>query len=285
MPLSTLSLDASLSQFVPQRALTRGGAVSYRAAGGAPKVTHVLLHGIGSGSGSWLRQLEAASRNPQVRVLAWDAPGYGDSDALAPASPEAGDYAARLWAWLDALDVGAPITLVGHSLGALMAARATVQAPQRVARLVLLAPARGYATATPEERSKRLNDRLNTLAELGPQGIADKRGGAMLSAHAPAELVAYVRGIMAGIRPAGYTQAVHLLVGGHLAADIARVRAAHPAQAFELAVASGHEDTITPPAGCRSVADEAGVPWNDLGAVGHACPLEAAARVNTLLGL
>jgi hypothetical protein len=27
------------------------------------------------------------------------------------------------------------------------------------------------------------------------------------------------------------------------------------------------------------------VPWNDLGAVGHACPLEAAARVNTLLGL
>ncbi|RAF14428.1 alpha/beta fold hydrolase, partial [Burkholderia multivorans] len=63
----------------------------------------VLLHGIGSGAASWVRQLDAlgASR----RVLAWDAPGYGASTPVHGASPSAVDYAASLDAWLDALGI------------------------------------------------------------------------------------------------------------------------------------------------------------------------------------
>jgi Predicted hydrolases or acyltransferases (alpha/beta hydrolase superfamily) len=74
----------------------------------------VLLHGIGSAARSFDRQIGALS--PRHRVVAWDAPGYGSSTALAPASPTAGDYAGVLAGFLDALGVDA-CHLLGHSLG------------------------------------------------------------------------------------------------------------------------------------------------------------------------
>jgi pimeloyl-ACP methyl ester carboxylesterase len=271
-PLEALTHHPMLSTALP------GGArVSHREAGSARAVTHVLLHGIGSASSSWVLQLEAAQQRP-LRVLAWDAPGYGGSDPVSSDWPRAGDYAERLWAWLDALEVKAPITLVGHSLGAIMAARAAVQAPQRVQRLVLLAPASGYGNAEPAQREQKLRDRLTTLERLGPRGMAQARAAAMLSPGAPAELVDAVRDNMSQVNPSGYTQAARMLAHGTLSSDLAQLN-------LPLVVASGHADSITIPASCQDVAQAGGVAWNDLGSVGHACPLEAPGAVNALLGL
>ncbi len=276
---SQLSLAQRLQRFAAERVTTPLGEVEFRRAGlGVQDVTHVLLHGIGSGSGSWLMQLEAAAVTPGACVIAWEAPGYGNSSPVLPAVPDAGDYASRLWAWLDTLGIKGPVTLVGHSLGALMATRAAVQRPGQVKRLVLLSPAQGYARATEEERAKKLGDRLGNLNTLGVQGMAQKRGAAMLSPNADAERVAYVQSIMAQVHPAGYTQASHLLVGGDLLTDLAQTTC-------PVAVASGRADTITPMAGCQKVAEAAGVAWVDLGDAGHACAVDAAAGVNELLGL
>lgn len=276
---SPLTLAQRLQRFAPTRVTTPLGDIEFRQAGlDSQGVTHVLMHGIGSGSGSWLMQLEAAAVTDGARVLAWEAPGYGNSSPVLPAVPDAGDFANRLWAWLDALGITDPVTLVGHSLGALMATRAALQRPEQVKRLVLLSPAQGYARASEEERSKKLGDRLNNLNTLGVQGMALKRGAAMLSPSADAERVAYVQSIMAQVHPAGYTQASHLLVGGDLLTDIAHVKC-------PIAVGSGRADTITPMAGCQKVAEAAGVAWVDLGDAGHACAVDAAAGVNELLGL
>ena len=270
-----------LQCFAPQRVATAMGDVEFRCAG-AQAITHVLLHGIGSGSANWLRQLEAAGQTEGLGLLAWEAPGYGKSEAIAANQPDAGDYAQRFWAWLDALKVNKPITLVGHSLGALMATRAAIQRPQQVARLVLLSPAQGYARASIEERQKKLDERLNNLQTLGVRGMAQKRGAAMLSPSAAPDLVQYVQMVMAQLNPAGYTQAVHLLMGGDLLTDVTQVVAQG---ACPIAVASGDLDTITPPAACQNVATTAGVPWVSLGTAGHACALDAAENVNALLGL
>ena len=276
---STASLAIRLQRFVPRQVASAAGTVAYRQAGATPaEATLVLLHGIGSGSASWLLQLEAASHMPGANLLAWEAPGYGGSSAVKPAHPDAGDYARSFWAWLDALQLSHPVTLVGHSLGALMAARAAVQRPAQVARLVLLAPAQGYARATPEVRDAKRDARLATLTALGPQGMAHQRRAAMLSSGAAPELLAYVEAVMAQIDPAGYTQATHLLAAGDLLTDLAQLRC-------PVAVASGQADSITPPAGCQQVAAAAGVAWTDLGNVGHACPLEASEKVNALAGL
>lgn len=251
-----------------------------RAAGATAAVTHVLLHGIGSASGSWLAQLQQAASGalPASHVLAWDAPGYGASSALPMQTPGAADYAARLWAWLDVLQLTQPVTLVGHSLGALMAAAAVVQAPARVARLVLLAPAQGYAQASAELRAQKLADRLANLATLGPTGIAHKRAGAMLSPDADDAQRQFVENVMAQIDPAGYTQAAHMLAGGDLARDLRQV-------VCPISIGNGESDTITPPQAAQALARDVGARYVSLGAVGHSCALQAATQVNQLLGL
>lgn len=280
-----MPLTSQLGSFATSCAATAQGRVAFRQActpGYQGSVTHVLLHGIGSASGSWLAQLlqVGCGAVSPARVLAWDAPGYGDSAHLPMETPSARDYAARVWDWLDAsgLDTGQPVTLVGHSLGALMAASAAAQHPARVARLVLLAPAQGYGKADPALREKKLADRLANLAQLGPAGMAKKRAGAMLSAHAGAEILAVVEHVMAGIDPHGYTQAARMLAGGHVAADLVLFRG-------PVTIASGSADTVTPTEGCRALAQRMGVPYVDLGPCGHSCALEAAQNVNRLLGL
>lgn len=254
------------------------GQVQYRAAGLADQATHVLLHGIGSGSASWSAQLAAAEQARHLRILAWDAPGYGMSSALSSPTPLAQDYAQRMWQWLDHLQIQKPICLVGHSLGALMAASAARLRPQRVRRLVLLAPARGYGEASDQERARVLQNRLHALQTLGPQGMANARAAAMLSPQARPEWVAAVREIMSQIRPDGYTQAVHMLCSGRLLNDVRRI-------AQPIAVASGEADTITTPQACDEVALAAGQCRVSLGPVGHACALEASEAVNELLQL
>lgn len=261
--------DGALVQFRRARSTDAGDAV-----------THVLLHGIGSASASWLAQLQQAmtGSQPASHVLAWDAPGYGASTALPMSAPFAADYAARMWAWLDALQVSGPVTLVGHSLGALMAGAATRQQPARVARLVLLAPAGGYASANAELREKKLSDRLANLAALGPAGIARKRASAMLSPEADAQQLAFVEHVMAQIDPAGYTQAARMLAQGDLSADLRQLTC-------PISIASGAADTITPPQGCQALAQDAGASYQSLGPVGHSCAVQAGEQVNRLLGL
>lgn len=266
----------ALHPFALQHCHLPQGTVAYRSSGGVAAPTHVLLHGISSSSSNWAYQLQAAAR-AGLHVLAWDAPGYGQSTALAPAQPTAADYAQRLWDWLDALNASAPVVLVGHSLGALMATSAAALQPARVRGLVLLSPALGYGDAPAEERNKKRDDRLAMLAKLGPSGMAAARSAAMLAPDAPADVVDAVRDNVARINVAGYTQATHMLAGATLLQDLARVTC-------PVRVASGEADTITPPAQCDRAAAQAHTARVSLGPVGHICTLEAPDPVNALLG-
>ena len=268
-------LAAALAAFPLHHADTPLGRLAYRCAGtGAPLV---LLHGIGSGSASWLRQLQGLS--DRCTVLAWDAPGYGESSPLPQASPTASDYAVHLWAWLDAIGVDR-IHLVGHSLGALMAGAAARLAPARVVRLTLLAPAGGYGKADAAVRESKLRDRLANLESLGPAGMAEKRGAAMLSPRASPEQVTFIKSVMAQVDPAGYAQAARMLCNGDLAGDLDVILGASHCP---IVVASGSLDGVTPPAACAAVATAPRTVLHDLGPAGHACPLEAADAVNHLL--
>jgi pimeloyl-ACP methyl ester carboxylesterase len=264
-----------LSERYPVRQVdTPGGSVSFRQSGEGGAVV-VLLHGIGSGSGSWVHQLAALGEG--ARVLAWDAPGYGRSDPLPAPEPRAEDYAHRVWQWLDALGLAdTPVVLVGHSLGALMASAAARLQPTRVRQLVLLSPAQGHGQATPEIRETKRRDRLHSLHTLGPAGMADKRGAAMLSPKASPETVAYVKSIMAQVHPPGYEQATHMLAGAHLAGLLEDLRC--PA-----VIACGGADAITPAAASQALADRAGLPYVSLGDVGHACAIEAPDEVTALI--
>lgn len=248
---------------------------------GAPNaaVRGVLLHGIGSTAESWAEVLAGLGQVGE-RWVAWNAPGYEGSTPLPMDAPVAADYAERMWAWLDAAGVSCPVVLVGHSLGALMAAAAARQRPFSVSELVLLSPARGYAQSPAAEREAKWRQREQAIAQ-GAAAMAAARGAAMVSAGASAAVKAQVMALMARMQPRGYVQAARMLSEGDLAADLAALAGACP-----VWVASGLADTITPPAACEQVARAAGVPYTPLGAgsaIGHACAIEAPHAVLAVL--
>lgn len=282
-PIDPSRLTETLARY-PLKSANAGPAcnIEYLEAGSADApVSHVLLHGIGSSAASWIAQLEAARTTHSARpahVLAWNAPGYGASTALSESQPLAKDYAMRLWQWLDASGVRHPFTLVGQSMGCLIAAAAAIQRPDRISRLVLFAPARGYGKASDDERTRRRDERLAALREHGPEGLAEKRGAAMLSPSAPPAMINYIQNIMRRVDPEGYTQATYMLAQSDIDSDLA-------GWTKPLVVASGSADGITPQVSCMDIAARAGVAWTDLGAVGHGCPLEASVAANRILGL
>jgi len=217
--------------------------VTYREAGQGPAL--VLLHGIGSGALSFQPTIDRFK--DRFRVIAWNAPGYGGSTPLAPEAPLARDYAARLAGFLDALGERR-VFLAGHSLGALMAGSFAAGWPLRVKRLLLASAALGHARLSPEARAKRLKDRLDDMAALGPAGLAEKRAASLLVKDAVPEKVAQVRRVMAALDPAGYAQAARMLSQGDLLADAPAIKA-------PTLVVCGAKDATTTPATCRELAD------------------------------
>jgi pimeloyl-ACP methyl ester carboxylesterase len=253
-------------------ALPSGAQAAVRTLGTGVPI--MLLHGIGSGSASWLPC--ALALEPHARVIAWDAPGYGDSTPLPQSSPLASDYAQRLGELLTAMHIERCV-LVGHSLGALMAAAFAHGAGHgRVSRLVLLSPARGYGAPGREaERVAARTRRLDALRTLGIEGIAARSPERMLTAHADDAARNWVRWNTARLHPAGYTQAVQMLC----ADDITRCAPlAVPAE-----VHCGDGDTVTPPAACRGVAEAFGAPFTLIANAGHACAIEQPEAVAALI--
>jgi pimeloyl-ACP methyl ester carboxylesterase len=262
----TMDLDTRIAA-LPSRSISVGGkTLSYRESGSGKAL--VLLHGIGSGSASWLFQLEELAR--EYRVIAWDAPGYGESDAFSIAEPHPGDYATALSLLLSALQVK-EFVLVGQSLGALMAGAYARMFPG-LARLLLISPAGGYSG----DRSK-VAERMKTLDELGPEGLAEKRAGGMLSPHPPAIALELVRWNYRRIRRDGYRQASYCLANGNLRADAPFFRG-------EALVVCGSEDKVTPEAGCREIAAAfAKSTYRTLPGLGHASQAEGPSLVNATI--
>lgn len=251
-----------------QHAALAHGALAWREAGEGPAL--VLLHGIGSGAASWAGQFDAFA--PTHRVIAWDAPGYGTSVALPHAQPRAADYAHALDALLDHLGVDEAVVL-GHSLGAIVAAAWSATARRRARGLVLASPARGYAGAAPEVRETKFRERVQMVERLGVEGLARERSAALCAPSARAESVQAVRENMARITPHGYAQAAWMLSNEDL---MAHLRDTPP----PLAVLCGEHDRTTPPEACERIALETAAPFVLLRGVAHACYVEDAAQFN-----
>jgi pimeloyl-ACP methyl ester carboxylesterase len=252
----------------PQRVAVKGRVIAFRESGYDHARVLVLVHGVGSLAASWGPQFVSLPRHG-VRVIAWDAPGYGGSDPLPDAAPRAEDYAAALGGFVAALGL-ARFALVGHSMGALIAASyARGDGSSRVEKLILAAPSAGYGRASEEVRRQRLDSRLADMAALGPAGLADKRAGTVLSAQAPQRAMMLVRAVMRAMRPEGYAQAVGMLGRADIFADA-------PFIAAPTLVVSGTGDTVTPEAGCRRIAEAIrDARYEAIPGPGHACYIEA----------
>jgi 3-oxoadipate enol-lactonase len=118
---------------MPRISTSTGLAIGYEEAGSGEAPPIVFLHGVGSDKSVWHPQLAHFGR--QRRAIAFDYPGYGDSDR-APEDTSRDDYAAAILSAMTELGMERA-HICGLSLGGVVAIAMHHAAPERCASLIL----------------------------------------------------------------------------------------------------------------------------------------------------
>ncbi|WP_440711353.1 alpha/beta fold hydrolase [Herbiconiux sp. YIM B11900] len=114
----------------------------------------VLVHGINSSSKSWAHLVPLLS--PLYRVIAIDLLGFGGSVAPATATFTLDEHVSALHATIRSLRLRGRFTLVGHSLGSLIASRYAAVHTREVSQVVLVSPPVYAEEAYLTDRADRL---------------------------------------------------------------------------------------------------------------------------------
>ncbi|MPY99410.1 MAG: alpha/beta fold hydrolase [Actinophytocola sp.] len=192
----------------------------------------LCLHGIGSSSASFAPQLDELS--DAHRVVAWDAPGYGNSPdpGEPPGMPGYAEVAAEL-----IKELGEPVHLLGVSWGGVIAIQVALSYPELTRSLLLVGASRGSGRSP--EAAERMSEQADLLAELGPEQFAQQRAPALLSANAERALVERVAETMAtAVRLPGYRYAIDAMAATDHSARLDEVT-------VPTLVLCGAEDTVT----------------------------------------
>jgi 3-oxoadipate enol-lactonase len=248
-------------------ATNAGYALGYDQAGGGDATPIVFLHGVGSDKSVWRPQLEHFAK--ERRAIAFDYPGYGESDP-APEDTTRDDYAAAILSAMSELGVGRA-HVCGLSLGGVVAIAIHAAAPDRCASLTLADTFASHPDgAAIYQRSLAASDNLRVLAE--------SRVDVLLAQPADSPVRSEVIETMARIDPAGYR------IGAE-AVWLADQRERAAAIRVPTLVLCGAEDRVTPAA--LSMALMRLIPgalYEPIERAGHLTNLERPDAFNTLVG-
>jgi pimeloyl-ACP methyl ester carboxylesterase len=249
-------------------------AMTYRTGGPVDAPAIVLLHGIGSSSAGYRAQL--AGLQDSFRVVAWDAPGYGQSAPLRVATPGVEDYADALMGLMSALDIGTA-TIVGSSWGSVIAAAFENRYPEATRSLVLSAPnvARGHLQG--EAKSREVEALLHAGKAMSPSdrvAMVDL----LVAPDTPSAVRDHVLRLADAVTPAGWAHAVYMVFSASTPPLVA-------AATVPVSIVVGDRDRMAPmdehalklhtaaPASILHVLED----------IGHVPKLEAPARFNQIL--
>lgn len=214
---------------MPRVSTSLGYAVGYDEAGAGERTPIVFLHGVGSDKSVWRPQLEHFAG--ERRAIAFDYPGYGDSDP-APEGTTRDDYAAAIASAMGELGID-QAHICGLSLGGVVAIALHALAPERCASLILA------DTFASHPDGQAIYDRSVAGSE-NMRVLAEGRVDVLLAQPADAAVRSEVIETMARIDPAAYrigAEAVWLADQHGRAQDV-RV---------PTLVLCGAEDRVTPP--------------------------------------
>jgi len=195
--------------------------------------TVLCLHGIGSSSAAFAPQAEALAG--ELRLLAWDAPGYAGSPD--PDEPLDLDAYADAAAAVIVEHADGPVHVLGVSWGGVIAVRLALRHPDLVRSLVLADSSRGSGQG--EEQAAAMRARADELGHLGAAELARARGPRLVTDQASPELVDRVVATMSdAVRLPGYGYAAASMAATDLTAELGDVRT-------PTLVLCGDGDTVT----------------------------------------
>jgi pimeloyl-ACP methyl ester carboxylesterase len=228
-------------------------------------MTVVLLHGIGGPT--WNGLVPGA--------IDWPMPGFADTPALPRMSFPALSTALR-----DALDARGVrrATLVGHSMGGMLAQEFVATWPERVARLVLYGTTPAFGGRDPSFAEAFLQARLGPLqggrsmAEAAPEMLAD-----MFEADTDPTVVQHAVAALAAVPEAVYRETVRCLTTFDRRADLSRI-------AVPTLLIAAERDRAAPPKTMQRMAEAiAGAKLIVLAGAGHMAHLEQPAAFRAAL--
>jgi pimeloyl-ACP methyl ester carboxylesterase len=239
-----------------------GMRVTYIRTGSGPAV--VMLHGAPSDHRIWQWMLPDLARDHTV--VAWDAPGFGESSDIDD-SWRAPQFADALATFIASLGLERP-HLVGHSFGTMIALSLFQRHPAVPASLVLIGGYAGWAGSLPPDEVARRLEMFVGMAELGA-AFDPKAYPGLFSDLIPADRDAALATMMReNIRPATIRAA------GHTAAE-ADLRAVLPTIDLPTLVLHGEADARSPLANAETL--HAAISTSQLVVLpklGHACVVE-----------
>lgn len=248
-----------------------GLRVGFRRAGNGTPL--VLLHGIYGDSRNWAPQLEALS--DEFTVVAWDAPGAGQSDDP-PESFGFPEYADCLAGLIRGLGLErSHVCALSYSGG--IALELCRRHPDLPASLTLVGAYAGWAGSLPADKVQMRVERALAQADLGGEAAAREFTPELFAADAPTELVDQAIALSSSFHPAG----LRVMARASAAADLREVL---PQVAVPTLVIHGQEDRRSPLS--VSEALHAGIPNSRLavvGGAGHMTNMEAPEEFNRLL--
>ncbi|MEV3859026.1 3-oxoadipate enol-lactonase [Streptomyces sp. NPDC050095] len=236
---------------------------------GSPTAPPLLLGpSLGTSLALWDRV--APELSSAHRVVRWDLPGHGGSDAsLLRAGATVGDLARQVLALADALGIGR-FAYAGVSLGGAVGLHLAVHHPERIDRLAVLCSSAHFGVAAPwEERA----------------ALVRKEGTGRVAETAPSRWFtpAYTSGLAPRLvrdnrdaDPEAYAACCDALAAFDLRDRLGEITA-------PTLLIAGRDDPATPPAHLREIADA--VAGSELAELAGASHLAVAERPEAVLGL
>lgn len=245
---------------------------SYLATGQGQPV--VLIHGVGLNKEMWGGQVVGLAT--QYRVIAYDMLGHGDSPRPEPGTELLG-YADQLRELLDHLGL-TQVTVIGFSMGGLVARAFALHYPQYLQGLVVL---NSVFNRTPEQRAGVIA-RTAQAAQHGPDANAEAALSRWFSreyqAANPAQIAA-IRQTLASNDPQGYLTTYELFATQDMyrADDLGNIR-------VPTLIATGELDPGSTPEMAEQLAQRIpGARAAVLAEQRHMMPVESPRLVNQLL--
>jgi pimeloyl-ACP methyl ester carboxylesterase len=234
----------------------------------------VLIHGVGLNKEMWGGQIVGLA--PRYRVIAYDMLGHGASPRPATGT-DMRSYAEQLGELLDHLQVE-KATIIGFSMGGLIARAFALHYPQRTQGLVVL---NSVFNRSPEQRAAVI-ERTRQVAQYGPNANAEAALARWFSreyqAANPAQINA-LRETLASNDPEGYLTTYELFATQdmYLADRLSSI-------AVPTLISTGELDPGSTPLMAQELAEYIpGAQVSVLSDQRHMMPVESPRLVNQLL--